>query len=360
MAWIVNTWSSLVGWVSFHLVAPVLQYLHLQQDPSEVAEASIITLLQLSIIAFIFRPLEDVAPVEQWDNRKATRIDRLYTVLMLLGVFPLFSYAFIAPISNWLIGGDVVSGTSESALNLRHLVPWFDSHPLVLFGVYYVLYDLTYYWIHRMQHLIPWWWALHSMHHSQRQMGCWTNDRTNYLDGAFESIVLAVVSISTGTDLSDFAWLNLISELFQDFSHANVRFGFGPILERVLVDPKFHRLHHMQVDPERPNLHNCNFGQLFPIWDMIFGTALYGEPPHPTGVGDPIIDADNGRNLFAMQYYSLRRFWGAISCKAGWRFGDVHFKPDYRPVPVDEPIHAVPKGSVAHEALDGASTEGST
>ncbi|MFT2520335.1 sterol desaturase family protein, partial [Escherichia coli] len=68
----------------------------------------------------------------------------------------------------------------------------------------------------------------------------------------------------------------------------------------------------MLRDPERPTRHNCNFGQVLPWWDMLFGTALYtDEPVRPTGVSDPEVDADNERGLVAMQWHTLKRFWGA-------------------------------------------------
>ena len=88
----------------------------------------------------------------------------------------------------------------------------------------------------------------------------------------------------------------------------------------------------MKADPARAALHNCNFGQAFSVWDVMFGTALYDEPVRPTGVGDPIIDADNERSLIAMQLHALKRFWGAFRRPSGWRPGDVTFGPGYEPV----------------------------
>ena len=164
-------------------------------------------------------------------------------------------------------------------------------------------------------------------------MSCWTNDRGSYLDGMMQSVILASVGLVMGVDIEEFAWLTLVSELVQNFSHTNVRIGFGRFFERIFVDPKFHRLHHMHVDPEQPNLHNCNFGQVLSVWDVLFGTTLYGEPTRSTGVSDPVIDADNERGLIAMQWYTLKRFWGAFRRPAGWRLGDVGFGPGYEPIP---------------------------
>jgi hypothetical protein len=71
--------------------------------------------------------------------------------------------------------------------------------------------------------------------------------------------------------------------------------------------------------------------------DQLFGTALYhDEELRPTGVSDPEVDADNERGLIAMQWYTLKRFWGAFSCRAGWRLGDVSFGPGYRPIHDDD------------------------
>jgi sterol desaturase/sphingolipid hydroxylase (fatty acid hydroxylase superfamily) len=321
-------------WASIHVVAPALLWLHITNagSPDEIAEAMLIAILQIGIISLVFRPLESLAPAETWTERHLTRIDRQYTLLMLLGLFPLFSYLVLMPFSN-LFSSSAGAANDVSTFGLKYWFPWFEHHPLLLFGVYYIAYDFVYYWMHRTQHAIPWWWALHSMHHSQRQMSCWTNDRGNYLDGMLQSMILAVVGLAMGVEPSEFALLMLVGELVQNFSHTNVRIGFGRLLEKVFVDPKFHRLHHMRVDPHRPTLHNCNFGQVFSVWDVLFGTALYGEKPRPTGVGDPMVDIDNERGLILQQWGALRRFWGAFTCVAGWRPGDVAFSADHKPIP---------------------------
>ncbi|MCS4510353.1 sterol desaturase family protein [Xylophilus ampelinus] len=327
-----SSWHGAIDALSSHLVAPVLAALHLGAvagDPHEIAEALLIAALQLVLIAGVMRPLESWRPAEHWPDRRLTTVDRHYTLLMLLGLFPLFSFLVLMPFAHLLGGGPAAAEAS----GLRRWLPWFESHPVAAFAVYYLLYDCVYYWMHRAQHAIPWWWALHSMHHSQRQMSCWSNDRGSYLDGVLQSFILAGVGLAMGVDPSEFALLVLLSELVQNFSHANVALGFGRVGERLLVAPSFHRLHHMLRDPDRPTLHNCNFGQVFPFWDRLFGTALYGEPLRPTGVSDPVVDADNDRGLVAQQWHTLRRFWAAFRRRDGWRPGDVSFGgPGYAPV----------------------------
>lgn len=337
---VAHEWLRAVDWVSAHAVEPALAFLHLDAqlgEPDDIAEALLIAALQIAIIVCVLRPLESLAPAEAWKDRALTKVDRRFTLLLVAGLNPLFAFLALTPLVNAVGGADVdVSAPFQGVL---HWIPHIDEHPLLAFGLYYVVYDLSYYWMHRAQHAIPWWWALHSMHHSQRQVNCWTNERVSWLDVVLQSMLLAAVGQFMGVDVGQFALLELVSQLMQELSHTNTRWGFGKYIERLIVDPRFHRLHHMRVDPARPNLHNCNYGQLFSVWDNLFGTALYGEPVRPTGVGDPIVDADNGRGVVAMQWYTLRRFWNAIRRLDGWKPQEVFFDAVRGPVPVEHLEH---------------------
>ncbi len=323
-----DAWRSLVEATSARVAGPLLDALHIPASAlsaDELATSLLIALLQVGIIACVFRPLESWWPAERWSDRKLTRVDRNYTLLVVLGVLPLTLFLAMTPLRDLFAGANTGSG-------LLHAIPFLDRHPYVLFLVYYLVFDLVYYWMHRAQHAIPWWWALHSLHHSQRQVGCWTNHRDSLLDGVLESMILASVGIVLGVEPAEFALLMLVGELIQDFSHVNARIAFGRVFEKVIVGPGFHRLHHMRAEAARPGLHNCNFSQAFPVWDILFGTSLYGEGVRPTGVTDPAVDADNDHGVIGQQWVAARRFWGAVRRRSGWKPGDVSFGPDYTPV----------------------------
>jgi sterol desaturase/sphingolipid hydroxylase (fatty acid hydroxylase superfamily) len=89
--------------------------------------------------------------------------------------------------------------------------------------------------------------------------------------------------------------------------------GFGRIGEKLIVGPRFHRLHHALANPAEPHIHDHNFAPVFPIWDILFGTAIYQRKRRPTGVDDPLIDADNGRGWLAQQASVFGRFIAAIT-----------------------------------------------
>jgi sterol desaturase/sphingolipid hydroxylase (fatty acid hydroxylase superfamily) len=296
----------------------MLDALHLRgvtDSPREIATALMISITQIVVIALIFRPLESLVPAEHWKDRRHAHIDRFYTLLKYLGVLPVFTYLMLQPAVSWIgqaLGGGSGSGP-DSLLSLQQLVPWFQGHDVLQFLIYFAVFDLVYYLIHRLQHAVPWWWALHSLHHSQRQLNCWSNDRDHYLDDLFEVLTITCVSFLVGVQPIDYALLILIGALVENFSHANVRIRFGRVFDKLLVDPAYHRHHHMLIDPERPHLHNCNFALVFPLWDIMFGTALYNEPLHPCGVEDPQIDADNQKGFLGQQWAGLQRFWRALT-----------------------------------------------
>jgi len=295
------------------LIAPLLDHLHLTgliENSRDITAYFLLCTIQISLIAGIMRPLETRLPAEAWPNRQLTRIDRLYTLLKLLLIVPVINYLIIAPLLH------DAGNTQVAPLQLEHLIPFLNSHPLWLFLMYLALYDFTLYIVHRLQHALPWWWGLHSLHHSQRQLSCWSNDRDHYLDDLFEILILGGVSAIIGIAPVEYAAIVLCGQLVENFSHANVRIGFGPILDKVLVDPRYHRLHHMRADPARPGFHNCNYALIFPAWDILFGTALYKEPPHPCGVDDPSIDADNERGLLGQQMAGLQRFAAGFKWRA--------------------------------------------
>lgn len=335
MVALADPWTATLAWTTAHAVHPALQWLRLpwlDSQASDIARYFLLTIVQVAVIVLVLRPAESLWPAERWERRRTTAIDCRYTLLKLFVVLPLFTYLVLFPLNQWM-GGDS-EGDGAGLVSIQQGIPWLAAHPAVLFLVYYAIYDFVLYVVHRLQHQIPWWWALHSLHHSQRQLSCWSNDRDHYLDDLLEALIVAGVGVVIGVAPTEYALLVLLGELLQNLGHANIRLHFGPVFGRLLVDPRYHRLHHMRVDPDQPTLHACNYAFIFPIWDILFGTALYGQPVRPTGVCDPTVDADNRYGMVGQQLTTLRRWWAAIRCRAGWMPGDVAFDEHYRPVSV--------------------------
>ena len=106
---------------------------------------------------------------------------------------------------------------------LERLLPWLGDNVLASFLVYFVLYDFAAYWLHRASMLSPWWWALHSLHHSQRRMTVWSDDRNHALDD-FLVMTLALVLFSqmVGVQPGEYVSILMVGRLIENWGRANV------------------------------------------------------------------------------------------------------------------------------------------
>jgi sterol desaturase/sphingolipid hydroxylase (fatty acid hydroxylase superfamily) len=178
-----------------------------------------------------------------------------------------------------------------------------------------VVFDALQYAIHRGQHQFEWWWKLHSLHHAQRQMTMWSDNRNHLLDDVLVDVILVVVAQLIGIPPGQFVAMVAFTQLSESFQHANLRIWFGRVGERLWVSPRFHRLHHsVGIGHEtagKQTLGGYNFGVLLPWWDMIFGTANFEIRFDQTGVRDQIEDGrDYGSGFWSQQWQGLKRLAG--------------------------------------------------
>ena len=92
--------------------------------------------------------------------------------------------------------------------------------------------------------MFRWWWALHSLHHAQRQMTFWSDDRNHVLDDLIAFVWFGVIALAIGVPPMQFPLLVLVLRFLESLSHANARVSFGWLGERLLISPRFHRAHH--------------------------------------------------------------------------------------------------------------------
>jgi sterol desaturase/sphingolipid hydroxylase (fatty acid hydroxylase superfamily) len=295
------------------VVQPLIHDLGLTEFYDDVpAGLELLTMgvLQIAIILLVFRPLEAFAPAQRWENRKLVRVDVVYTLLNKLGIIPLAIFMILLPLNDELI--EFTRTVGFVLPTVEQVIPWLRDKPLVLFVVYFLLYDFAGYLWHRAQHALPWLWALHSLHHSQRQVSTWTDDRNHVLDDLLFDLYLAVVAILIGVQPGQYIAILMLGRLIEAFSHVNTRFRFGRIVDKVLVDPMFHRTHHARANPSEPHIHDTNFSAVFPIWDIVFRTAHYDYKQRDSGLDDPDADRDNDKGFIGQQIAGLARLGRAI------------------------------------------------
>jgi len=311
---LLDLWIAVQTWLFETVVSPVLFWANLMEwyEPAfNAVEFVMLGVVQIAVIAVVMRLFERRWPLEKDGDDRLIGVDRVYTALNKLGVIPLAIFVVAYPVTNEI--EHLVRAWGFAPPRLERVLPWLGDNALLSFLVYFVLYDFAAYWVHRAQHRFRWWWALHSLHHSQRRVTVWSDDRNHILDDLLVTLVLVVFSQVVGVQPDDYVLILMVGRLIESWSHANVDMSFGRIGEKLLVGPRFHRLHHALADPSEPHIHDHNFAPVFPIWDILFGTAIYRHKPRPTGVDDPTIDADNGRGWLAQQVSVFGRFIAAIT-----------------------------------------------
>jgi sterol desaturase/sphingolipid hydroxylase (fatty acid hydroxylase superfamily) len=138
-------------------------------------------------------------------------------------------------------------------------------------------------WFHHLlRHKVWFFWCFHSVHHSQRQLNMFTDDRVHPVDEVVANSLVFVPLFMFSIEVPMALYLVLFLKWYPKLSHANVKTNFG-WLKYVLVTPQSHRVHH-SIEGRHSDR---NFGVIFSIWDRLFGTLYPNYDEYPsTGVAD--------------------------------------------------------------------------
>jgi sterol desaturase/sphingolipid hydroxylase (fatty acid hydroxylase superfamily) len=266
-------------------VQPALYAAGLMEYADRVAEwldFALLGVVQVALVYAVCRPLEALRPVEPVTDRAAVRTDVFYTLLARLGLLPLIAFVLLSSAERTLNG--MLADTGFVPPTLETLVPGLRQMPLLALLLYVLILDFGEYWRHRFQHMFGWWYALHSVHHAQRQMTFWSDDRNHVLDDAIAALWFGAVALLIGVPPAQFVLIVMLRQLAESLSHANVRLDFGRVGERLLVSPRFHRIHHGELSAGEDGR---NYAVLLPVWDWIFRTGDFDRKSYPR-TGDPM------------------------------------------------------------------------
>jgi len=160
---------------------------------------------------------------------------------------------------------------------LTHVAPFHQSASSWTTWVFtFIVYDLCYYWHHRLGHTVGILWAVHSVHHQSEEFNLTTALRQP-ATGPFTSWMFYTPLALAGVPVSVFLLVGVAQLFYQFWPHTQVigRMGF---LDRWIQTPSNHRVHHAQNDIYLDK----NYVGVFVIWDHLFGSfqeELDEEPP---------------------------------------------------------------------------------
>jgi sterol desaturase/sphingolipid hydroxylase (fatty acid hydroxylase superfamily) len=308
------------GWLFETVIQPLVYHLGFGEFTEEAFEGTewlLIGVCELLLLFLVLRPMEALIPVHRITDPRARWNDFLYTVLHRIGLFSVLIFFTLDPLLDGLAA--LLRFESFHPVNLESL--WPGISPITSFLLYFVVLDFFDYWYHRASHQFNWWWGLHSLHHSQQNMNLWSDNRNHLLDDLLRDVYMGLIALGIGVEPAQYVLLVSVSRIVQSLQHANVRVHFGRIGERLLVSPRYHRMHHaIGVGHEshgKGTLGGCNFAVLLPVWDILFRTANFtpafvatgvrDQLPQPQPDGSVLPGRQYGRGFWAQQWLGLKR-----------------------------------------------------
>jgi len=145
--------------------------------------------------------------------------------------------------------------------------------------------DLTQYWYHRLHHQLPLLWRFHRTHHSAPYMGMAMTSRQNIIYTAFFSQIYLTVTLTYLGLGYPALFVGGIKSLITTAAHSSIKWDkpfytirwlnpIGWIMERLISTPATHHAHHADTTDDGIGNYKGNFGNMFFIWDIIFGTGI--------------------------------------------------------------------------------------
>jgi len=126
--------------------------------------------------------------------------------------------------------------------------------------------DFLYYWLHRWDHEVRFFWAMHVTHHSSEQMNFTVGFRSSVFQPLYRFVYFIPLAV-LGFRPLDIVFIYSVTQIWGIFVHTELIRKMG-WLEYILVTPSHHRVHHAS----NPLYLDKNMGMFLIIWDQLFGT----------------------------------------------------------------------------------------
>ena len=176
-----------------------------------------------------------------------------------------FTFAFLL-----LKSSDWVSDNNFGLIHLYNFPFWIK----VVFAI--LILDLVgAYLAHYIEHNVKPLWMIHLVHHSDHKVDTTTANRHHPLESLIRfSFTLLGVFVS-GAPIGMVMLYQSLSIISTQFSHANIKLSkkLDKLISYLFVSPDMHKIHHHYRLPYTDK----NYGNIFSIWDRIFGTYIYYE-----------------------------------------------------------------------------------
>ncbi len=177
-------------------------------------------------------------------------------------------------IVNFALAFILLKSADWAVQNHFGILQWLPEMPLWAFTIVgLLLLDLIGAWfVHWTEHRVKWMWKFHLIHHSDTNVDTTSANRHHPGESVFRFIFTTAGIVIAGAPMWMVFMYQAISVLLSQFNHANIVIPkwLDNAMSWVLVSPDMHKVHHHYVLPYT----DSNYGNIFSIWDRIFGTFM--------------------------------------------------------------------------------------
>lgn len=176
---------------------------------------------------------------------------------VLWGINIGLSLTIIVPLSYW---------ATDSALDWRP--DWYTGWLPVVVDI--IILDFLIYWWHRCNHVVPFLWRFHQVHHLDEFLDVTSSVRFHFGEVLLSACFRAVVILALGMPLASVLAFEAAVLLAAAFQHSNFSLHKGreEAISAILITPSIHWVHHHAVRSDT----DSNYGTIFSFWDSLFGS----------------------------------------------------------------------------------------
>ena len=220
---------------------------------------------------------------------------------------------------------------------VEHMAIFHIKNTVLTYVIAFIVLDFQGYWVHRWSHHINFFWNRHIIHHSSEEfnLACALRQSISSFFELFTFLLLPAALLGVPVQvIAVIAPLHLFAQFWYHTQHIK-KMGF---LEKIIVTPSHHRVHHA-INPEYLDK---NLSQIFIFWDKWFGTFQEELPDKPCVYGitrpaatwNPIKINFQHIWLLAKDAWRTNNWWDKVRVwymPTGWRPQDVNEKyPVYK------------------------------
>jgi sterol desaturase/sphingolipid hydroxylase (fatty acid hydroxylase superfamily) len=213
----------------------------------------------------------------QLRKRVQSRWKRVVTnIVVSIPAFTLLKFLFL-PMMVWLAHKN---GSLHFGLNYLYELPaWLEG--LIAF---FILDYGNYIW-HILNHKLPFLWRFHLVHHTDHDLDITTAFRFHFGELVGSVFFRGAITFLSGASPLTVLIYEIFFETATQFQHSNWKlpFAFEKMLNKLIVTPRMHGIHHSVVRAET----DSNFSVIFSFWDRLHSTARLNVSQDAIVIGVP-------------------------------------------------------------------------